>query len=534
MICIIHIMTIHSNNFPSDTAALKSLLALSFKENTDLKSRNSDLESEVARLNQEIKYFLSQKFGRKSDVVHPGQGRLFDEAEQSAASATPEEVEEEEEDAVVVPGHTKRRGKRMPLPTSLDRRVIVHDLVESEKHCTNPDCQGCALKEIGVATSEQLDIIPMQMIVLQHQRKKYACPGCESNVVTAAMPPQPIPKSIAGPGLLAHTVVSKYADALPLYRQETMLARLGIDLPRATMSRWMIQAGRLVEPLIALLRKKILEGPVVHSDETTIQVLKEDGKAVGSKSYMWVMARSSPGENAVIFNYHRSRSQKVPEGIFAGYRGYLQADGYSGYDSISGEESPIIRVGCWAHLRRKFTDALKSAPRGGEGTVASDAAKMIKDLYEIERDIKDLDYNGRYRARQERSKPKLDKIRAWLDKKSGEVLPKSMTGKALAYMQNEWVYLARYIDCGELDIDNNIAERAIKPFAVGRKNWMFADTPSGADASAALYSLIESAKANKVEPYSYLKHVFTELPKATSGEEIAALLPWEFKKIPQI
>lgn len=184
MISIIQIMTTHSGDLPSDIAGLNSLLALSFKENTDLESRNSDLDSEVARRNQEIKYFLSQKFARKFDVVHPGQGWLFDEAEQSAASATPEEVEE---DVVVVLGQTKRWGRRMPLPTSLDRRVIIHDLAESDKHCADPDCHGCALKEIGVARSEQLDSIPMQMIVLQHQRKNYACLGYESNVVTAAM-----------------------------------------------------------------------------------------------------------------------------------------------------------------------------------------------------------------------------------------------------------------------------------------------------------------------------------------------------------
>ncbi len=243
------------------------------------------------------------------------------------------------------------------------------------------------------------------------------------------------------------------------------------------------------------------------------------------------MARGSPGIKAVIFNYHSSRSQTVPKSLFADYRGYLQADGYSGYDSVTKDESPIRRIGCWAHVRRKFVDALKSAPRGGEGTVANEAVRLIKDLYEIERAVKDMDSDGRYRVRQERALAKLTEMRAWLDKRLSEVLPKSMTGKALSYMDNEWEYLSRYVESGELSIDNNLAERAIRPFAIGRKNWMFSDTTHGAKASAALYSLIETAKANGVEPYAYLKHVFTEIPKAGSDEVITALLPWEYKRI---
>jgi transposase len=531
-------MSITPDSLPHDINALKALILQIDKRNEvlnaanlTLRTKTQELESENARLHQELKYFLSQKYGRKADVVHPGQGRLFDEAEKSVDSAQPEADDNLEEDVLIVPGHTKRRGKRRPLPASLERQVLVHDLEDHEKHCSNPDCNGCELKEIGYTKSEQLDIIPMKMIVLEHQRKKYACPSCESTVVTAAMPPQPIPKSIASPGLLAHTVVSKYGDALPLYRQEAILERLGIDLLRSTTSRWMIQAGKLVEPLIDKISEKILEGPVIHSDETPIQVLKETGKATGSKSYMWVMARGSPGEKAVIFNYHASRSQTVPMSLFADYRGYLQADGYSGYDSVTKENSPVRRVGCWAHVRRKFVDALKSAPRGGEGTVANEAVRLIKDLYEIEREVKDMDSDGRYRVRQDRALPKLMDIRTWLDKRLAEVLPKSMTGKALSYMDNEWVYLSRYVESGDLSIDNNLAERAIRPFAIGRKNWMFSDTPNGAKASAALYSLIETAKANGVEPYSYLKHVFTELPKSRGDEDITALLPWEYRRI---
>jgi len=526
-------MSITPESLPHDVVALRAMILRIELEksalrsaNLSLRSKTQELETENARLHQELKYFLSQKYGRKADVVHPGQGRLFDEAEKSADGASSEIAE----DVLTVPLHIKSRGKRRPLSPLLERQVILHDLSDNEKHCSNPDCKGCALKEIGYTKSEQLDIIPMKMIVLEHQRKKYACPSCESNVVTAAMPQQPIPKSIASPGLLAHTVVSKYGDALPLYRQEAILGRLGIDLPRSTTSRWMIEVGKLVEPLINKISQKILEGPVIHSDETPIQVLNESGKSVGSKSYMWVMARGSPGTKAVIFQYHSSRSQIVPKSLFADYRGYLQADGYSGYDPITKDESPIRRIGCWAHVRRKFVDALKSAPRGGEGTVANGAVRLIKELYEIEREVKDMDSDGRYRVRQDRALPKLLEIRVWLDKRLSEVLPKSMTGKALSYMDNEWEYLSRYVESGELSIDNNLAERAIRPFAIGRKNWMFSDTTHGAKASAALYSLMETAKANDVEPYAYLKHVFTEIPKAGSDEVIAALLPWEYKR----
>jgi transposase len=334
-------------------------------------------------------------------------------------------------------------------------------------------------------------------------------------------------KSLATPGTLAHVAVCKFEDALPLYRQEKIFERLGIDIPRATMARWMIACGTLVRPLIEKIRLEILAGQVVHMDETPIQVLKEKGRNPWDKSYMWVMARGSPrgGPRAVIYSYHISRSQIVVEDLLRGYAGHVQSDEFSGYNLLD-RRGGITRIGCWAHVRRQFTDALKTNPRGGSGTVANEIITKIKFLYDFERDIKDLSPEEVVAARRARSLPVLANLKNLEEEYSTQIPPKSATGKALTYMRNAWSHLTTYVDCGYADIDNNYVERAIRPFTTGRKNWLFADTPAGAHASAALYSLVETAKANKIDPYQYLKRVFTELPQIAEGDSIDHLLPW--------
>ena len=341
------------------------------------------------------------------------------------------------------------------------------------------------------------------------------------------MPPQPIKKSLATPGTLAHVAVCKFEDALPLYRQEKIFERLGIDIPRATMARWMIACGTLVKPLIEKISLEILAGQVVHMDETPIQVLKEKGRKAWDKSYMWVMARGSPrgGPRAVIYNYNISRSQIVVEKLLRGYTGYVQSDEFPGYNLVDKTDG-LIRIGCWAHVRRQFIDALKTNPRGGSGTVANEVITKIKLLYDVERNIKDLTPDDVVAARRELSLPILADLKKLEEEYSPQIPPKSPTGKALTYMRNAWAHLTTSVDCGHADIDNNYVERAIRPFTTGRKNWMFADTPAGAHASAALYSIVETAKANKIDPYQYLRLIFTELPKIPEGGSIDHLLPW--------
>lgn len=356
-------------------------------------------------------------------------------------------------------------------------------------------------------------------------RLKYAWRCCQAEVKTASLPAQPIPKSMASPGLLAHVAVSKYQDALPLYRQEQMFRRIGVNLPRITLAAWMLRLGERVQPLINLLRERVLEYAIVQMDETPIQVLKEPGKPATSKSYMWVQKGGPPEEPIVLYEYDPSRSQKVPERLLAGFKGDLQTDGDEGYDAVAAQPG-IVQLGCWAHARRKFDEAIKTLgkgkPRPGKATTG---LAFIQKLYRIEKAIKDDSPEARYRIRQEKAKPLLGEIRTWLDRSLPHVPPQSAVGKALHYLHTQWDKLIRYCEDGRLNIDNNPVERAIRPFVTGRKNWLFADTVKGAQASAALYSLIGTAKANHLEPYAYLRHVFKELPAAHNLQALEALLP---------
>jgi hypothetical protein len=315
------------------------------------------------------------------------------------------------------------------------------------------------------------------------------------------MPPQPIPKSIASPALLAHVCTAKYADALPLYRQEDILRRAGIELPRATLANWMLKLGELVVPLINLLRDTVLECGVVQMDETTVQVLKEQNKAASTKSYMWVQRGGPPGKPVILFDYDPSRSGTVPVRLLDGFSGFLQCDGYEGYSAV-GKREDIVLVGCWAHARRKFDEAIKAQGKKGKAKAgrATTGLAFIQKLYRIEKLAREVSAQERLRHRQEQAVPLLGEMRAWLDKSLPEVPPQSAVGKALNYLHGQWPKLVRYVEDGQIDIDNNAAERAIRPFVIGRNNWLFSDTVRGAEASARLSSLILTDKANGHEP----------------------------------
>jgi hypothetical protein len=328
---------------------------------------------------------------------------------------------------------------------------------------------------------------------------------------------------MAGPGLLAYIATSKYGDGLPLYRQEHMWQRAGVDIPRGTMASWMIKVGDLLAPVINLMEEDLLEGSYVQADETRVQVLNEPGKLPESRSYMWVRGRSYPGAPPILlFEYDPTRSSEVPKRLFAGYQGYLQVDGYGGYDGICATKG-IIRCGCMAHCRRKFFEATKASVKGIG--LANEAIGIIRKLYEVEEVIQGKNIEDRHRIRQEESKPILGAFRKWIDEHRGKVPPQSQLGQALAYAHNEWTYLTRYLDDGRLSIDNNMVENAIRPFAIGRKNWLFSDSVAGAKASAAIYSVIVSAKLNGHNEYAYLRYLLQKLPLAEKVEDFEALLP---------
>jgi len=391
-------------------------------------------------------------------------------------------------------------------------------LDEADKVC---DHDGHTLHKIGEDISEQLEIIPAQIRVIRNIRVKYGCRVCETGVKTTSMPTQLIPKSMATSGLLAYVAVSKYADALPLYRQEQMFKRIGVDISRATLAFWMVQVGRALAPVIALMQQSLLSGNVIHMDETPVQVLNEPNKKPESQSYMWVRMGGGTDYPIVLFDYDQSRSSEVPLRLLAGFEGHLMTDAYAGYGPVT--KQLIIGIGCWAHVRRKFIEAVKSQGRSKGTGKAQLALSEIQKLYAIERQIAEKPIDERLAIRQARAKPILDKLKRWLEKSLHQVPPKSALGKALHYLANEWPRLILYVDDGRLPIDNNPCENAIRPFVVGRKNWLFSQSQAGAEASANIYSIIESAKRSGHEPWHYLNYVLEKLP-ATNEADLLELL----------
>jgi transposase len=486
------------------------------------------LQQEIADKNNYIKsleeYILSLKqkrFGTSSEKLSPTQAELFDESEG--------DIESEAHDAVTtieIPAHTRSTNRRVSIPAELPRIEVTHDLPDDQKICPH---DGTPLKRIGSETHEQLDIIPAAIQVLHHIRLKYACPCCEKYLITAEKPAQPIEKSIASPGLLAYIATQKYVDALPLHRQTEIFKRIGIEMDRSTLANWMVKCGQLIQPLINLMHEKMLEQRYLHMDETVVQVLNEPNKTAQSKSYMWVLRSTLPTASVVLFHYEPTRSGDVAKALLREFNGALMVDGYEGYNPVCIKNN-IVRLGCWAHARRKFIEAQQTQPKGKTGK-ADQALAYIQQLYRVEQNLKEKTTEEKLAVRQQQSQPIIDTLKQWLDKSLPQVPPKTALGKALHYLHTQWPRLINYVRQGDYPIDNNAAENAIRPFVIGRKNWMFSASQQGATASANLYSLIETAKANGLEPYAYLKKLFTSLPNAKTIEQVEALLPWNSKGV---
>lgn len=507
-------MNVDLARLSDDTAELKNIIF-------SLQSIQEKNQSRIEFLEERIRLLQKELFGRRTEKPpkeDQHQLLLFDEADEP----------EPEPEKITVPAHTRKKRGRKPLPEELPRVDVVLDIPDDEKTC---GC-GCELSHIGEDTSEKLDIIPAKVQVIRYIRKKYACKNCEGveddgpTVKIASMPPQIIPKSIATPGLLAHVIVSKFEDALPFYRQEKILQRMGIDLPRSTLCNWAVKVADKIEPIMNLLCDEIRSGPLINIDETPVQVLKEPGRSNTSKSYMWVYRGGDPDRPVLVYRYHPTRSGQVPLSFLNGYQGYVQTDGYSGYDEL-GRKSGVELVGCWAHARRKFMEVIKAKSGKKKTGVADKAINIISSLYRIEKQAREekLSSDAIYRLRQEQAKPVLEKFHPWLLIKSGITPPKGLLGRAIQYTLNHWDRLIRYLEDGRLRPDNNLAENAIRPFVIGRKNWLFSGSPNGARASSALYSLIETAKANGLEPYRYLRYLFARLPYIKNDAAYVNLLP---------
>ena len=506
-------------DLPDDPAALKALVR--------------EQAFEIERLKEELRLATHKRFGASSEKADPDQGQLFNEAEVLGAVPPAPEADE-----ITVPAHTRAKGGRKPIDDRLPRERIEHDIPDAEKLC--PCGSGHLRPRIGEVVTEQADIEPAKVKVLQHVRFKYGpCRQCDGvfppvddeqakaaatsaeasaasapravvvpearAVIVAPLPVQPIPKSMAAPGLCAFIATAKYQDGLPLYRQETILARHGLTVSRATLASWMIRLGELIMPLINLAEEVQLAYDVLQMDETTVQVLKENGRAAQSESRMWVRRGGPSDKPVILFNYDPSRSGKVAWRLTEDFKGYLQSDGFSGYDAV-GKREGVVHVGCLAHARRKFDEALKAQRAGDRGGLAAEGLALIQRIYRIEKAAREagLTPEQRKQLRDERARPVWDELRRWLDAKRGHAPPQMLIGKAMTYLDNQWPQLIRALDDGRLEVDNNRCENALRPFVLGRKAWLFSDTPAGAEASARLYGLIETAKANGCEPYAYL------------------------------
>jgi len=491
------------------------------------KAENQRQKERIAILEEALRLQKIKRFTPSSEKTNPDQFRLFDEAE---LVTDPElealEKQDEEQNKTT---QSKPRGRK-PLSSDLPREQIFLYLTDEEK--------SGAKSTFFTKVKEELDIVPAKVRILEYMQEKAVFDKKDGQVVvTATMPKHPLPGSLGSVSLIAHVITSKYADGLPLYRIEKMLSRYGGELSRATLANYVMKSAQVLQPLVNLLREHQNEGHIIAMDETRIQVLKEPDKPVTSDKYMWVSLGGPPDQRSVLFHYDPSRSGNVPLTLLEGFKGYLQTDGYAGYNAAC-QQYELTHLGCMDHARRKFIEAQDAQPKGKKAKVskADIALGDINKLYRIERQLNDLKEKTGYTAeqvvayRQKHSVPILDKLKVFLEKNVSKVPVDSLTWKAITYMLNQWSKLIVYCTNGELRISNILAENAIRPFVVGRKAWLFADSSQGAKASAVCYSLVETAKLNGLEPYKYLHTVLSKLPYAETVEQIESLLPWNIAR----
>jgi transposase len=499
-----------SNNIPE----LKKLII-------DQHNQISEKDKLIQDLKDKINLLQKKQFAPKSEVVTSEALGLFNEAEELDKNNHNSLEEESESEEETKESKKKKKKKRARLPAHLPREEFIIDLEEKDKVCVH---DGATLVKIGEEISEKLNIIPAKAIVKKTIRIKYGCPCCDESIKTPPPPVTILPKSMASASLIAYIVIAKYMDGLPLYRQEAIFNRIGVELTRQSMARWIIQVSFKLMPLYNLLQDLLLEKNYLQMDESHVQVLKEDGKKATSKSYMWV--RHAPGINPIVlFNYSPTRSGEVPIELLSGFKGHLQVDGYDGYARVC-EENKLIRLGCNDHGRRKFDEAFKTS--GGKA-IGKKGLIFYKALYKIEERIEKFSSEEKLKVRQVESKAIFTEMKEWVDDKRKTITPKSVGGKAINYFHNEYKYLIGFLEDGKLNISNCGVENKIRPFAVGRKNWLFSASVEGADASAMFYSLIETAKANDLEPFDWLTKVLEKLPHANTVEDYEDLLPFQKK-----
>jgi transposase len=465
----------------------------------------------IAQLEHQVEQLLRRQYGPRRERLDPDQLRLFaEDAPEDAVAAAAEGTPEPD---VAKPKPRWRRSGRQRLPEDLPRKRVEYELPPEELPC--PDC-GHPRTKIGEEVSEQLEYVPASLFVIQHARSRYACRACQEHIAIADKPPQPIDRGLPGPGLVAHVVTGKYSEHLPLYRQEDILARHGVVLSRATLCGWMAQAADLLAPLYDLLVKRVLGSEIIHTDDTSVPVWDPTLPKTRTGRF-WVYI-GDLRHRYVVYDYTPRRTRDGPERFLKGYRGYLQADAFSGYDRICAGPG-VIEVACWAHVRRKFFEARTSAPVPAHAALA-----RIRQLYAVEHAAEGLPAEGRYALRQSDSVPLLTASGGWLTEPGRLALPKSPIGQAIAYAQSNWAALCRYPEHGELSIDNNLAERMLRAQAIGRRNWTFLGSDRGGRTAAVLYSLTGTCKHHGIDPFAYLSDILRRLP-SHPAPQLDELLP---------
>jgi transposase len=495
---------------------------------TELKSENAELILQVVALEEKIALLLYKRFVRSSEKYEDDkQASLFNEDE----AVKPEPVDETACDSEIpVKEHTRNKPGRKPIPENLPRKIIMNDLRDEEKHCV---C-GKELINIGEDTAERLVIIPQQVYVERTVTPKYVCPCCgkakgdedaPSNIRTAPLPPVLLPGSIASAALLAYIFIAKFCDGLPYYRLEKQFERIGVSISRQDMVNWQVAVFERLTLLFQLMMEQLKSGNVLRMDETTVQVMGEEDRKDTQKSYIWLARGGPPDKTVIILKYRPTRASVNIDEFVEGFAGFLQTDGYEGYDCALKRHRGIIHVGCFAHVRRKFFEAQKA---GSQAKSASIGLKYIQKLYAIETElrIKDLCDADFVAQRKAQTKPVLDDFKEWLDKVFIRAKAETLLQKAVNYAHNQWDKLIEYLNDAELTPDNNMSENAIRPFVIGRKNWLFYQSPAGAASACGMYSLIESAKCNGLEPAAYLTFLFEKAPLAVTPANWTALLPW--------
>jgi len=505
------------------------------KENSELKDKVTSLQNEKAELLAKLNWFeehfrLNQHrlYGSSSEkTVNPYQQTLFNEAE--ALDAVKPSIPEPTLEEVTYQRKKKQKGQREEMLKDLPVETIEYKIPDEDQIC---DVCGGNLHEMSKEVTREIEIIPPQVKVIEHVRSVYACGDCEENetttpIITAPMPKRALPGSIASPATIAHVMVQKFMFGVTLYRQELYWKQIDIEISRQTMANWLVLASsRWLSIMFIRMHCLLLQNDIIHADETTVQVLHESGRSADSDSYMWLYRTGRDGPHIVLMDYQTTRARKHPQKFLKGFKGYLCTDAYQSYEGIP----DIINVFCLVHARRKFDEALKSLPKevSDKPCAAKEGLEFCNRLYSVEHKLKDVTSKERYEGRLEKSKPILDDFYKWLKYQRPRITPKSTTGKAIAYCLNHWENLNAYLLDGRLYCDNNVSERSIKSFVISRKNFLFCNTPNGATASAMIFSMIETARANGVKPFEYLTHLLKTLPNVDVKDNsvLDSLMPW--------